>query len=203
MSPGLYFPTNESLVHSMFQASVSIQIGDGTSARFWTNSWLQTGPLCNFAPNLFQAIGQRSRCRSVRDALTDRQWTRDITGALTVNVLLEFLQVWDLVDALHLSPHDADRFVWKWTANGSYSASSAYRAFFLGRVGMGGVMFAWKAMVPSKMKFFFWLALHGRLWTAERRRRHGLQTEAACALCSQHDETVDHLLIACVFSRDV
>ena len=139
----------------------------------------------------------------MRDALTDRQWARDITGALTVTVLLEFLQVWDLVDAQHLSPHDADRFVWKWTADGSYSASSAYRAFFLGRVGMEGVMFAWKAMVPSKMKFFFWLALHGRLWTAERRRRHGLRAEAACALCSQHDETVDHLLIACVFSRDV
>jgi len=80
------------LVHSMFQASVSIQIGDGASARFWTDSWLRTGPLCNFAPNLFQAIGQRRRGRSVRDALTDRQWTRDITGALTVAVLLDVLK---------------------------------------------------------------------------------------------------------------
>jgi hypothetical protein len=193
----------EPLVHSMFQASVSIQIGDGASARFWTDSWLHTGPLCQFAPNLFQAIGQQRRGRSVRDALTDRQWTRDITGALTVAVILEFLQVWDLVDALNLSPHEADRFIWKWTADGSYSASSAYRAFFMGRMEMEGAMLAWKAMIPPKMKFFFWLALHGRLWTAERRRRHGLQAEAACALCSQHDETIDHLLIACVFPREI
>lgn len=33
--------------------------------------------------------------------------------------------------------------------------------------------------------------------------RHGLQDEAACALCDQADETTDHLLTACVFSREV
>jgi hypothetical protein len=32
----------------------------------------------------------------------------------------------------------------------------------------------WRANVPPKVKFFFWLALHGRLWTAERQKQHGL-----------------------------
>lgn len=53
------------------------------------------------------------------------------------------------------------------------------------------------------MKFFFWLALHRRLWTAERRKRHGLQDEDACALCGQESETSDHLFVACVVARQV
>jgi hypothetical protein len=40
---------------------------------------------------------------------------------------------------------------------------------------------------------------------AGRRRRkcHGLQDTDDCVLCSQSSETVDHLLVACVFSREV
>ena len=68
---------------------------------------------------------------------------------------------------------------------------------------MAGAKELWRAAVPPKMKFFFWLALHGRLWTAERRKSHGLQLQAACALCDQHDETTDHLLCSCVYAREV
>jgi hypothetical protein len=53
------------------------------------------------------------------------------------------------------------------------------------------------------VKFFFWLALHGRLWTAERWMCHKLQQNADCALCDQEDETTDHLLGSCVFTREV
>lgn len=53
------------------------------------------------------------------------------------------------------------------------------------------------------MKLFFCLALHRRLWTAERRRRHGLQEDDACALCSQEPETADHLLLGCAVTRQL
>jgi len=100
-------------------------------------------------------------------------------------------------------PHSSNRFIWKWTANGNYTASLAYRAFFTGMTSLIGAKHVWRAAVPPKVKFLFWLALHGRLWTAERRKRHGLQPEANCALCDQHDETTDHLLAYCSFTREV
>ena len=56
---------------------------------------------------------------------------------------------------------------------------------------------------PPKVKFFFWLGLHGCLWTSERRARHGLQQSPTCVLCDQLDETHDHLLAACVYTREV
>jgi len=53
------------------------------------------------------------------------------------------------------------------------------------------------------VKLFFWYALHRRLWTAERRASHGLQLSDTCALCDQAPESVSHLLLGCVFSRQV
>jgi hypothetical protein len=43
---------------------------------------------------------------------------------------------------------------------------------------------------PPKVKLFFWLALHRRLWTAARRKRHHLQDDDACVLCDQVPETL-------------
>jgi len=53
------------------------------------------------------------------------------------------------------------------------------------------------------VKFFCWLALHNRLWTAERRKRHGLQDTDDCALCAQASETIGHLFLGCVFAREL
>jgi hypothetical protein len=61
----------------------------------------------------------------------------------------------------------------------------------------------WKAWALPKCKFFFWLLLHDRRWTAARRKRRGLQDEDVCALCDQEQETAQHLAGECVFAREV
>lgn len=70
---------------------------------------------------------------------------------------------------------------------------------------MLGAQELWRASALPKVKFFFWLAIHGRrrLWTADRRKRHGLQDSDVCALCGQAPETTDHMLLSCVFAREV
>jgi hypothetical protein len=47
------------------------------------------------------------------------------------------------------------------------------------------------------------LALLDRCWTWERFQRHNLQNSGPCALCSQEDETIHHLLLGCCFSHEV
>lgn len=59
-----------------------------------------------------------------------------------------------------------------------------------------------KNPTPSKVKLFFWLALHSRIWTNDRWRHHGLQAIDTCALYDQAAEIVDHLLLQCPFSRE-
>lgn len=128
---------------------------------------------------------------------------RDIAGALTTDVLCQYLSLWEFLRTVALDNTSSDRFVWRWSADGTYSASSTYRAFFHGLSSLLGAKELWRARVPPKLKFFFWLALHGRLWTAERRRRHGLQDSDTCALCDQDVESITHLVLGCVFSREL
>jgi len=50
---------------------------------------------------------------------------------------------------------------------------------------------------------FFWLALHRKCWTADRQWRHGLQDDNLCIMCDQLPETLDHIILGCIFSREV
>ncbi|KAG2565174.1 hypothetical protein PVAP13_7NG025168 [Panicum virgatum] len=108
------------------------------------------------APNLFSAVPKGVRkSRTVAQALHNRGWVRDIRGALTVQVLMEYLQ--------------SVRFpTWR-------------------RI--------WKSWAPLRCKFFLWLAIKQRIWTADRLAKRGLPHHAACPLCDQEQETAQHLLL--------
>lgn len=88
------------------------------------------------------------------------------------------------------------------TVDQNYSAASAYGAMFLGSSTPIGANQVWKTAAPPRVRFFFWLVMHGRCWTAERRFRHGLQDSPVCIMCDQQDETMDHILLDCSFSRE-
>jgi len=74
---------------------------------------------------------------------------------------------------------------------------------FLGSSSPLGAKQIWKTSAPPHVKFFFWLVMHGRCWTADRRFRHGLQESNTCVICDQEAETMDHILLGCSFSREV
>jgi hypothetical protein len=54
-------------------------------------------------------------------------------------MIYEYVVLWEKLESVVLRPHVGDRFVWKWTSDGVYSASSAYRSFFLGMSSLLGV----------------------------------------------------------------
>uniref|UniRef100_A0A0A9E2U6 Reverse transcriptase zinc-binding domain-containing protein n=1 Tax=Arundo donax TaxID=35708 RepID=A0A0A9E2U6_ARUDO len=76
---------------------------------------------------------------------------------------------------------------------------TAYQAFFISQLKVAGVR---KSRVPNKCRFVIWLVIHGRFWTSDWLQRHGLRNNGPCALCSQHPETLDHLILGCVYSRE-
>ena len=121
----------------------------------------------------------------MREAITNRSWVRDIRGAPTVEVLCDYVVVWEKVAGVVLDDLTSDRFIWRWTADGTYFASSAYGAFFIGMTSLTGAKEIWKARALPKCKFFFCLMLHDRFWTAARRKRRGLQDDDICVFCDQ------------------
>ena len=84
-----------------------------------------------------------------------RRWTRDITGATTAAVIADYLMLWDVLQGVQLQPGIDVRFIWRWSADGTYDAASAYRAFFHGTTGLAGAHEVWCVCCPPKVKFFF------------------------------------------------
>jgi hypothetical protein len=48
-----------------------------------------------------------------------------------------------------------------------------------------------------------WLVFHNRCWTADRLAKRGLPHPDAYPLCDRDDEDIHHLLVGCVFARQV
>ena len=93
--------------------------------------------------------------------------------------------------------------IWRFDASGTYSAKSTYRAFFYGSVTFEPWRRLWKSWAPGTCKFFIWLAIINRCWTADRLDHRGLSHPERCPLCDQEEETIQHLLTNCVFSRQI
>jgi len=190
-------------VQALFDASVVVHVGNGERTLFWLDNWINGSSVARMAPHLFQVIPKRiARRRTVADALPHRRWIRDIRGGLSVLVLRDYIQLWQTISDLQLSS-DPDRFVWRWTASGTYSAASAYRIMHHGTIPLPGSRWVWKNWAPQRVKFFVWLALKQRLWTADRRRRHGLDAHDNCWFCDQELETTNHMLVNCSFAKEI
>jgi hypothetical protein len=116
-------------------------------------------------------------------------------------VLTEFLQLWDILQGVNLQPDTEDTNTWCFTSTGQYSAKSAYEAMFLGGTQFSQWERIWKTWAPPKCHFFMRLAARKRCWTADRLAWRGLPHPERCPLCDQAEESIDHLLVSCVFSR--
>ncbi|KAK1627407.1 hypothetical protein QYE76_001722 [Lolium multiflorum] len=93
----------------IFAASTSMTLGNGESALFWEDRWLDGRSIKEMAPEVFALVPKRRRkVRTVRQALVDRTWIPDIAGAPSPLALWQYVQLWDnlvrgpFVDSIHL-----------------------------------------------------------------------------------------------------
>ena len=89
--------------------------------------------ISDLAPCLTNAVGPRiKKQRTVAQALNGDAWVRDIAGALTVQVILDYFLIWDLTRDIQLDENSTDAICWKWTSDRVFTTASAYRSFFIG-----------------------------------------------------------------------
>lgn len=195
--------SEERAVTAFFEAATASAVGNGESTLFWTDSWLQGSNIRHLAPTVFQAVPKRRRGCTVAEALLHGAWVHHVAGPHSPRLIAEFVLLSNLLEQVQLIQGTPDMFSWRLSADGRYSAASAYGAMFLGCSRPAGARVLWKTSAPPRVKFFFWLLMYGKCWTAHRRWRHGLQDACSCVFCDQADETMDHLVLGCVFSREV
>jgi hypothetical protein len=89
-----------------------------------------------------------TRSRIVTEGIVDRAGVHDVSGANTIQVILRYIKIWDLLVAFTL-PEVPNRFVRKWTASGGFSSASAYQALFIGCLSLLGASYLWKVQVSG------------------------------------------------------
>jgi hypothetical protein len=105
---------------AFFDISLSVAIGDGKSTLFWKDRWLDSKCVADLAPGLVAAVPKcRWNSATVACALPNHAWIRDVSGALIVPDLMQYVP-WKRLDNWGLQPDVSDRFVWRWCSSGSY-----------------------------------------------------------------------------------
>ena len=187
----------------IFRASTSWEVRDGRTCRFWTDPWIDGKAIPELAPLVFSLVSRRHRRdRTVAEGLPGRAWVRDIAGALGPAALIQYIELWRMLQNATLSA-GPDVLRWKWTESGVYSAKSCYLALFHGSTTDASWKLTWKTWAPLRIKIFIWLALQDRCWTADRLARRGLPHNDSCVLCDQTTEDMHHLFTSCPFSRQI
>lgn len=74
---------------AFFNVSITIMVGKGDKVLFWSNRWLHGCDVEILATNIWAAVSPHVRKKhTIRDALLNFRWVRDISHAFTVQVLL-------------------------------------------------------------------------------------------------------------------
>ena len=190
-------------VRALFSTAIISEVGDGARTLFWKDRWINGQRVADLAPQIFAIVSKRrANKRTVLEALTNHGWIADIQGAHTVGIIIEFLALWDILSEVVLQPGVEDAHIWRLSTSGQYSAKSAYEGFFIGSTVFRPRERIWKTWAPGKCRFFMWLVAHNKCWTADRLARRGLPHPARCPHCEQEEETINHLLVSCVFARE-
>jgi hypothetical protein len=102
----------DQIAKAFVDVAITSMVGSGESVKFWSDRWLLGKTVAEHSPTLIQVISRRAlKRRTIAEGLTNRQWVLDIRGGLFVTVLVEYLQLWNLVDGVVLQPDIADQHI--------------------------------------------------------------------------------------------
>jgi hypothetical protein len=186
-----------------FQSLARFIVGDGQRIYFWTDRWIGGYTAQELEPEIFATVPtRRKNTRLVAEALQGDAWIDDIPGEMTEELWRQCLVLWEAVENVERDASIPDRILWKGAESETYSAKCTYEMLCHGNVRWSMSRPVWGSFSPMKCKIFAWLALRYRLWTSDRRARHGLQEHPdVCYFCLQEEDNVDHVLVLCL-TRD-
>ncbi|XP_010233463.1 uncharacterized protein LOC104583303 [Brachypodium distachyon] len=186
----------------LFSASTVVHIGNGRKATFWHDSWLDGVASKVIAPTIF--VITRKKNHTVHDDLTDGAWIHALRGKISNEVQLdEFVSLWQRLQVVVLHPDTPDSITWRWTSDGIYTSSSAYKAQFLGSIHAQHINIVWKAKAKNKCKFFAWLLAQNKILTVDNLAVRGWSHTPGCSLCTEPHETGTHIFLRRPFTRQV
>ena len=101
----------------------------------------------------------------------------------------------------HRPSLEEDSVIWRQGRNGQFRVKEAYSLSANPNDTGFPSRCIWVATVPTKVAFFAWEAMWGKVLTLDRLQRRGVQLPNCCFLCGCEEENVNHILIHCIVVR--
>ncbi|GLJ22049.1 hypothetical protein SUGI_0413160 [Cryptomeria japonica] len=182
------------------------RLGDDCKAKFWRDSW--------------------NGDKALVDEIDDLDWINEMEASMGDRVA-DYIQEgchpnspirWKVFDnvqiansekvndilrsrIIHLTS-EKDTLIWNASKSGSYKVNLGYK--LQRRRQKDGDWLAalcWDKWVLPKAGAFLWIALHGKILASDRLKLIGIQGPRRCCLNKMEEETVNHLMYNCFFSR--
>jgi hypothetical protein len=184
----------------LFRLSTIVTIGNGLHTKFWESAWLDGQAPRDLAPNLYKLAWRKNN--TVAEDLYNQNWTRGLWRMVTTEEMAEFIFLWGRLQEVQLV-EQPDEIKWRWNSHGEYSAKSAYLVQFIGSFCSFNAKDIWRASAEGKHRLFAWLLVQSKILTADRLLARNWPCNPVCVLCDQHLESASHLVLQCVFARQV
>lgn len=169
-------------------------LGSGQDINFWTDLW------CPFSPLLQHVLVPHTRVNiedKVAKYISDTGWNLAVLSQHLPPHVLHALP-YMLCD---LDKQIPDSRYWGHTINGQYTVSSVFSTLDYHPKWQGA--FIWKMKIPPRTKTLLWLLLHKQLLCNDYRRHCRLTDSSQCSICSNGDETIDHIFRHCSNALEV
>lgn len=108
-----------------------------------------------------------------------------------------------MLKAYPLVLDQVDSFVWGQNRIGTYLIKSAYRILMDVPPKWEKVGKVWVKNLISKIGFLSWVAIQNKILTLDNLRKRGFSLANKCTLCNYQEETINHLLLHCEFSKEL
>lgn len=185
----------------LYRSISRVEIGDGARTAFWWDAWTPSGPLAAAMPELLShctapgATVRQMMATGLDNNLVPRLSATAAAQKDALHHLLRGVQLCAAPDrrSLPLCGKGA----------GGLRTSTLYKLCVFGSMKDTNFAFVWQNRAPSRVRFFAWLLVRGRIQCrANLHRKNILDLSASgCPLCPAPLETAAHIMFGCPFAQ--
>jgi hypothetical protein len=184
----------------LFRGIAKCQIGNGASACFWDDLWLD-GVLAHKYPRL--ASFARSEEISILQVMQADDLDTLFMLPLSEEALDELVSLQNQLQAIDYDENAIDKWMPIWGSQ--YTSRKYYKHVFKYIDAHAAFKMIWKSKCSPRIKFFAWLILVDRLNTKTMLQRRHLNVQGGqnCVMCNTGAlETIEHLFFDCPFAKE-
>ncbi|KAE8680777.1 hypothetical protein F3Y22_tig00111366pilonHSYRG00071 [Hibiscus syriacus] len=198
----------DDVIGSCLRSHAKLQIGNGKSIYFWSDTWNGDFPLKLLFPRIFALSSNKLGKVADFGSFGSSGWVWNI---MTRRNLCdwEVEQLVGLLDSLkniNLVQSLEDSLLWVGSEDGQFSVKACRNSFsvFIDE-SVQWEKVVWLGLVPPRVETFLWQLSHQKVAVRVELLRRGIDVGGIilCPLCNQGAESVQHLFVSCPVSWEL